>query len=213
MFTRGHEKTMIVGSEVFRNVAKVAPHPIKPPNLDAMNETEVAIEPAQLRDALRRKLGRGLEILDQDNLTAEQLEAWSRSTTQLATRLSDMLGDPIRNQVRRALDGDSVPLEANAIDMLRIQFGYGNRELARLADVSQPSITRTIEGKAHPGPGVAKAIADVWHLGVLELFELDDNSDKLTPRNVGSLLAAMKERDTDLGSAAWIRTNTGHETV
>lgn len=172
-----------------------------------MDETEVATEPAMLRDALRRKLNRGLEILREDQLSAEELEAWARSVSQLATRLSDSLGDPVRNQVRRALDGPSVPLEANAIEMLRIQFGYGTRELARLADVSQPSITRTIEGKANAGPSVAKAIADVWHLGVLELFELDDEKDKLTPRTVGSLLDAMTERDEDLGSAAWIRAN------
>lgn len=187
---------------------KVAPHSIKQPNLDNMNETHVATDPAQLRDALRRKLARGVELLDQEDLTASQLEAWSRSVTQLATRISDTIGDPVRNQVRRVLDGPSVPLDANAIEMLRIQFGYGNRELARLADVSQPSITRTIEGKGHPGPGLAKAIADVWHLGVLELFEVDVDSDKLSARTVGALLEAMTERDDDVGSAAWVRANS-----
>lgn len=176
-----------------------------------MSETDVANDPALIRDALQRTISRGTEILQREDLSAEDLEAWSRSVNRLATRLSDTIGDPVRNQVRRALDGEGVPLDAIAIEMLRIQFGYGYRELARLADVSQPSITRTIEMKGNPGPGLAKAIADVWHLGVLELFDLDVANDKLTPRTVGSLLSTMNERDTDQGTAAWIRANPSDE--
>lgn len=161
----------------------------------------------QVRDALQRRLVRGAELLAQDELTAEQLEAWSRSVSQLARRLSDSLGDPVRNQVRRSLDTPSISADEIAIEALRIQFGYGYRELAKRAGVSPPSITRPLEKKTHPGPGVAKAIADVWHLGVLELFDLDYETNKLTPRTVGDLLAVMSERDSEEGPAAWLRAN------
>lgn len=169
---------------------------------------EVTEDTEKLRAALARKVERGHELLgDPDSLSAEKLEAWSFSVAQLTRRLSDTLGDPIRNQVRRVLDGPSVPPDAVAIEMLRIQFGYGVRELASLAGVSFPTITRTIEGGRRTGPGVAKGIADVWHLGVLELFDLDPENDRLTPRTVESLLETMKTTEEDAGSTEWIRSS------
>lgn len=172
-----------------------------------MNETDVAADPTQLREALQRKLARGTQLINAEDLTAEQLEAWSRSVAQLSERLSNQLGDPVRQRVRQVLDHTSVPLDTKAIEILRIEFGYGYRELSRLADMSLPTVTRTIDGKSQPGPGVAKGLADVWHLGVLELFDFDGETDKLTPRTVESLLAVMDERDLEEGSAAWIRAN------
>lgn len=155
---------------------------------------------------MARQLTRGSELLDDPNLSAEKLEIWNQSLLRLSRRLSDALGDPVRNQVRRVLDGASIPLDGVAIEILRIQFGYGYREIARLADVSLPTVTRTIEGDRRTGPGVAKALADVWHLGVLELFDLDMDSGKLSPRTVEGLLEAMKASDDEAGSADWIRS-------
>lgn len=172
-----------------------------------MNETDVAADPIQLREALQRKITRGTQLVNTEDLTAEQLETWARSIARLSERLSDLLGDPVRHRVRQVLDRPSVALDTKAIEILRIEFGYGYRELARRADMSLPTVTRTIDGKSQPGPGVAKGLADVWHLGVLELFDFDDETDKLTPRTVESLIEVMDERDLEEGSAAWIRAN------
>lgn len=172
-----------------------------------MNQTDTASDTSQLREALQRQLDRGHELLQNPDLNAEQLEAWSRSISHLSERLSDTLGDPVRNQVRRILDSPGISPDENAIVVLRLSFGYGQRELARLANVSLPTVTRTLEGEGNPSPGVAKSLADIWHLGVLELFDVDYDTNKLTPRTVEDLLATMKARDEDQGSASWIRAN------
>ncbi len=170
-----------------------------------MNQTDTQTDAVQIRNALQRKLDRGAELLQNADLSAEQLEAWARSVDQLSKRLSDCLGDPVRNRVRHTLDKPGIPPNENAILILRLSFGYGQRELARLADVSLPTVTRVTEGQANPGPGVAKRLADIWHLGVLELFDIDFDTNKLTARTVEDLLATMKARDEEEGSASWLR--------
>jgi hypothetical protein len=126
-------------------------------------------------------------------IDAEQLRSWASRLGALARDLADCLELPTGNRVMETLYSSSgVPDHANALYVLRLNVaGQSPGDFAAAAGVSWGTITSAEQGTSCRVKSAA-AIADQFALGVLELFDHED--DTLTVRTVGALRDALTSR-------------------
>lgn len=131
---------------------------------------------ALVSEALVRQLSAGEKFADPDaEIDVDQLLGWGQRIHGLAKDLADCVRAPMRNRVIETLQLPSVPDDANALMLFRLNIlGMSDRALAEDLDVSAPTISRLQSPDGGCNVGTAKKVADRFALTVTEMFDHED---------------------------------------